>query len=49
MAKGPNLLMGPVNNQKVRFSMANTMLDFVENTGNEIHSSIDVRNNIIFF
>lgn len=46
---GPNILMGPVNHQKVRFSKANIVLDFVENIGNVIHSSRSVRNNIIFF
>lgn len=38
----PNILMGPRNHQKVRFSKANIMLDFVENTGNVIHGSIGV-------
>lgn len=45
----PNILMGPVNHQKVRFSKADINLDFVENTENVIHGSKSVRNNIIFF
>lgn len=31
IAEGSNILMGPVNHQKFRFSKANIILDFVEN------------------